>query len=127
MAGVTRVYTYRFKPPGDALTLATAIQKAGELIVKHNQYVLKVDTARDGDDMLMRLTMRGHDQWWIKKRVIYPVMAIFVKAGIPIKDVRLTAVDRAEDARITRPRASDGSSKPLDPDVMVDHSDMGLV
>lgn len=123
MAGVTRVYVYRFTPPGDALALATAIYAAGQTVVKYNKYVEKVDTAADGEDMLLRMTVKGHDQWKIKKIVVYPVAAILTKAGIKVKDVKLVAVEKPPDSRSTRPRASDGRSTP-DPDKMIDHSDM---
>lgn len=125
MAGVTRVYIYRLKPPADALVLAMGIKKAGELVVKHNKHVQKVDTVMDGDDMLLRLTVQGHDQWWIKKNIVYPVAGILSRVGIKVKDVKLDAVVRPPDTRSTRPRASDGRSTP-DPDKMIDHSDMGL-
>lgn len=124
MPGVTRIYVYRFTPPGDALALAAAIYAAGQRIVQYNKHVEKVDTARDGDDMLLRMTVKGHDQWWIKKNVVYPVASILTKAGLKVKDVQLVAVERPPDTRSTRPRASDGRSTPLDADEMIDHSDM---
>ena len=123
MAGVTRVYVYRFTPPGDGLTLATAIYAAGQKVVEHNKYVEKVETVKDGEDMLLRMTVKGHDQWKIKKIVVYPVAAILTKAGIKVKDVKLVSVEKPPDSRSTRPRASDGRSTP-DPDKMIDHSDM---
>lgn len=124
MAGVTRVYVYRFTPPGDPLVLATAMTKAGESVVKHHKHVEKVDTVAEGGDMLLRMTVKGHDQWWIKKNVVYPVAGILTKCGIKVKDVKLIAVEKPPDTRSTRPRASDGRSKPLDADEMIDHSDM---
>lgn len=126
MPGVTRIYTYRFTPPESALQLATAIHQAGEFVVKHNKFVQKVETVADGDDMLIRLTVKGHDQWWIKKRIVYPLASILTKCKIPVKEVKLIAVDKPPDTRSTRPRASDGRSTP-DPEKMIDHSDMGLV
>lgn len=127
MAGVTRIYVYRFKPPGDALVLATAMHAAGERLAKFNKNVIKVDTQADGEDMLLRVWFTGHDQWQIKKKIIYPVASILTKAGLKIKDVKLDAVERPPDTRSTRPRASDGRSTPLPEDEMIDHSDMGLV
>jgi hypothetical protein len=124
MAGVTRIYVYRFTPPGDAMTLATAIYAAGQSVVKHNKHVEKVDTARDGEDMLLRMTVKGHDQWWIKKNVVYPVAGILTRCGIKVKDVKLIAVEKPPDTRSTRPRASDGRSTPLDPDQMIEHEQM---
>lgn len=123
MPGVTRVYTYRIAKPDNALQLADGLVQAGALIHKHNRWVEEVRVSADGEDVLIRLTMRGHDQWWIKKRVIYPVAALLTKTGLTLKDARLEAVDRLPDPRSTRPRASDGRSTP-DPDKMIDHSDM---
>lgn len=126
MPGVTRIYVYRFTPPGDALQLAAAMTMAGERLAKFNKNVVKVDTVADGGDMLLRVTFTGHDQWWIKKKIVYPVASILTKAGLKIKDVKLDAVVRPPDTRSTRPRASDGRSKPLDEDEMISHADMGL-
>lgn len=126
MAGVTRIYTYRFTPPGDAMTLATAMYAAGQKLAQHNEHVIKVDTVSEGSDMLLRVTFKGHDQWQIKKKIVYPVASILTKCGIKVKDVKLVSVDKPPDSRSTRPRASDGRSTP-NPDTMIDHSDMGLV
>lgn len=123
MPGVTRIYTYRFTPPGDPLALAVGIKQAGEHVMKFNKNVLKVDTINDGEDMLLRMTVRGHDQWRIKKEIVYPVAGILTKVGIKVKEVKLDAVDKPPDPRSTRPRASDGRSTP-NPDKMIDHSDM---
>lgn len=124
MPGVTRIYTYRFSPPSDGLTLATAIYAAGQLVVQHNKHVEKVDTVMDGEDMLIRMTVKGHDQWWIKKNIVYPLAGILTKCKIPVKEVKLVAVDRPPDTRSTRPRASDGRSRPLHPDEMIEHEEL---
>lgn len=124
MPGVVRIYTYRFTPPGDALTLATAMTAAGQKLAQHNKNVIKVETGRDGDDMLLKVTFKGHDQWWIKKKIIYPVAGILTKCGLKVKDVKLDAVDKPPDTRSTRPRASDGRSTPLDPDEMIEHEEL---
>jgi len=96
MPGVRRIYVYRFTPPGERLTLATAILLAGQHVMKHNKHVEKVDTVADGEDMLLRMTVHGHDQWWIKKNIIYPVVGIFTKVGIKVKDVKLDQVLKPE-------------------------------
>jgi hypothetical protein len=124
MPGVVRIYTYRISPPSDPLTLAVGMQQAGELIHKHNKHVEAVTIQHDGGDIILKLTMKGHDQWWIKKKVIYPLAALLTKTGIQLKDARLESVDRPPDPRSTRPRASDGRSAPLPPDAMIDHSDV---
>lgn len=121
---VSRIYTYRFTPPKEPAGLIAAMAQTGTLVAKHNKWVTGVDMQIDGEDVILKITVQGHDQWWIKKRVIYPLGAILAKHGIKLKDARLLAVDRPEDLRSTRPRASDGRSTPLGEDEMIDHSDM---
>jgi hypothetical protein len=121
---IVRVYTYRFAYPADAAKFTETMDKAADMLVKHNKYVMAVDMVRDEDDVVLKLTMQGHDQWWIKKRVIHPIGALLTRCGIKLKDARLIAVDKPGDLRVTRPRASDGRSNALAEDVMVDHADM---
>lgn len=123
MPGVTRIYTYSFKPPSDPVILAVAMQKAAEAVLKHNKHVKKIDTIQDGEDMLLRMTVHGHDQWWIKKNVVYPVAGILTKVGIKVKDVRLVEVASPVHGSKTLIRASDGSHKMPDPDEMIPHED----
>ncbi len=111
----TRIYTYRFTPPGNPLTLVTAITEAGKHVMKHNKHVVKVDTIADEQDMLLRLTVQGHDQWWIKKHVVYPVAGILTKVGIKVKDVKLESVEPPPNTRGNKPRAS------MDPETMIPH------
>ena len=113
-----RIYTYRLTPPGDALTLATAIKLAGEHVVKHSKYVQKVDTLMDGEDMLIRLVVKGQDQWKIKREVVYPVAGILTKVGIKVKDVRLDAVDKPPEIRGSHPRTPGRAAPPPDQDDM---------
>jgi|SRR5687768_15098995 len=120
---VSRVYTYRIERPREPEKLVAGLGGAADLVRKHNKWVQEIKLQVDGGDIVLILTMSGHDQWWIKKRVIYPLAAILIKAGLTLKDARLQAVERLPDKRITRPRASDGASTP-DPDKMIDHSDM---
>ena len=120
---VSRVYTYRIERPNEPEKLAVGMGAAAELVRKHNKWVQEIKLQLDGGDILLILTASGHDQWWIKKRIIYPLAAILVKSGLKLKDARLQAVERLPDKRITRPRASDGASTP-DPDKMISHDDM---
>jgi hypothetical protein len=123
---VIRIYTYRLTPPGDALTLATAIKAAGDHVVKHSKHVQKVETFADGEDMLIKLTVQGLDQWMIKKQVVYPVAGILTKCGIKVRDVRLDAVDKPPEVRGSYKRAASGTKPAPHPDDMIDHTDMGL-
>lgn len=121
---IARTYTYRFAYPTDGAKFTETMAKAADMLTKHNKWVLAVDMVTEGDDVLLHLTMQGHDQWWIKKRVIHPIGALLTRCGIRLKDARLVAVDKPGDLRVTRARASDGRSNALDEDIMVDHADM---
>lgn len=121
---IVRTYTYRFAYPADGAKFTETMDKAADMLVRANKYVVSVDMVREADDILLKLTMQGHDQWWIKKRIIHPIGALLSRCGIKLKDARLVAVDKPEDRRSTRPRASDGRSKPLDPEVMIEHENM---
>lgn len=119
-----RIYTFRIERPDDPMTLSAAMASTAELVRKHNKFVEEVKVQVAGMDILLVLTLKGYDQWWIKKRVVFPVAAILVKNGLKLKDARLLAVDKPEDRRSTRARASDGRSTPLPEDELIDHSDM---
>lgn len=119
-----RIYTFRIEAPSDPETLSAGMAAAADLVAKHNKFVHEVKVQLEGGDVLLVLTLKGYDQWWIKKRVVFPVAAILIKNGLKLKDARLQAVDRPEDRRSTRARASDGRSNVLPEDELIDHSDM---
>lgn len=121
---IERTYTYRFAYPTDGAKFTATMADAADMLQRYNKWVKGVDMTRDGDDVLLKLTMQGHDQWWIKKRVIHPIGALLTRCGIKLKDAKLVAVERPQDLRSTRERASDGRSTPLAPDVMIEHEDL---
>lgn len=97
MSTMTRIYTYQVERPDDPLVMAVAMREAAEHIHKHNKYVEKVEIAHPEDgSLIIRLTMISKDQWLIKKRVIYPLANLLVKAGLTLKDARLLAVDKPQ-------------------------------
>lgn len=119
-----RTYTYRFAIPGDPMELMEALGKAGEMLTKHHKSVTSVVMQHDDVDMFIKLTLKGHDQWWIKKKVVYPLAAMLAKAGIKLKDARLVSVERPSKDGKTRVLTSDGSLNRIGEDGMIDHSDM---
>lgn len=125
MAGVSRIYTYRLAVPEDQLSMMAAMESMIVLLKKHNKFVqdVTVSIIKADDEVEIVLRMHGHDQWLIKKKVIYPLAALLTKAGMKLRDARLTAVDKPPDSRSTRERASDGRSNP-DPDRMIEHENL---
>lgn len=125
---VERTYTYRAKPSKGTsqAEIIKAMVGMGELLSKHNKFVKEVKVQLDGDEIEISLNMLGHDQWWIKKRVIYPISQLLNTAGLKVDDAHLTRVSNPNDRRMAgmRERAADGHHNMPAPDDMVDHSDM---
>jgi hypothetical protein len=125
---VERTYTYRAKPTKDTsqASIIKALVDMGALLSKHNRYVSEVKVQLDGDEIEISLAMLGHDQWWIKKKVIYPITRMLTSAGLKVDEARLVAVTNPNDKRMPgmRERSADGSHNLPHPDEMVDHSDM---
>lgn len=97
MPGVVRTYTYQIAKPDDMLAATVAMGEAAELIHKFNKWVEAVEIMPDDEGgIIIRLTMKAHDQWQIKKKVIYPLASLLTKAGLTLKDARLLAVDQPE-------------------------------
>jgi len=123
-----RTYTYRAKPTKDTsqASIIKALVDMGALLSKHNKYVEEIKVQLDGDEIEISLRMLGHDQWWIKKRVVYPITRLLTSAGLKVDQARLVAVDNPNDKRMPgmRERAADGSHNLPHPDEMIDHSDM---
>ena len=120
---VERIYTYRATPqPGMSQAgIVKAMIDMGALLSKHNKFVKDVLVQVDGPDIEIRLAMLGHDQWWIKKRVVYPIAALLAKAGMKVDQAKLVSVDMPEDKRKTRIRSADGHHNLPAEDEMVDH------
>lgn len=120
---IERIYTYRATPkPGmSQAAIINAMVEMGGLLSKHNKHVKEVLVQLDGPDIEIRLAMLGHDQWWIKKKVIFPLAALLTKAGLHVDQAKLISVDMPEDGRKTRVRSADGHHNLPAPDEMVDH------
>src|SRR5688572_7324545 len=97
MPAVVRVYTYHIAKPDDMLAATVAMGEAADLIHKFNKWVEKIEISPDTEGgIIIRLTMKAHDQWQIKKKVIYPLASLLTKTGLTLKDARLLAVEQPE-------------------------------
>lgn len=126
---IHRLYTWEVTLPADLDPgqVLQAAQEAAERVTTYNPNVEASEVSLTAHGAL-RVTVHftGRDQWWIKKRVVYTIVPILARAHVPRANAKLVAVDRLEDRRSTRERASDGRSNPLPEHVDIDHSDMGL-
>lgn len=121
---IERIYTYRLSPPADPTKAIEGMRKMADLLAAHNKWITKCDMRVDGTEIILELTAQGHDQWWIKKRIIYPLVAVLTRGGMKVQHARLIAVERPTDKRSTRLRASDGRSNPPPEDAMIEHEEL---
>lgn len=127
---IHRLYTWEVTVPGDQTPEEArgAAERAAGRVAQFNPNVetTEVELAEDG---VLRVTVHftGRDQWWIKKKIVFAIGGILAQAGIPHTNARLVAINRPDDQRSVRGRASDGRHKPLPDTEDIDHSDMGLV
>lgn len=127
---ITRLYTWEVPVPLGESKMRTLDRVIGtaDRVSTHNPEVDGVEVSMDVATGMLRITVTfsGRDQWWIKKRVVYAIGAILSLSRLPRGSARLVAVERPEDRRSTRPRASDGRHNPIPDDADIDHSDLGL-
>lgn len=101
---------------------------AADRVSTFNPAVNGVEVALSEETGTFRVTVEfsGRDQWWIKKRVVYAIGAVLSLSGLPRGSAKLVALERPEDRRSTRQRASDGRHNPIPEDQDIDHEDLGL-
>ena len=125
---ITRLYTWEVPIPLGESVMRTLDRVAAnaDRVSQYNPEVDGVEVALVDQTLRITVTFSGRDQWWIKKRVVYAIGAVLSLSKLPRGSATLVALERPEDRRSTRPRASDGRSNPLPDDVDIDHSDLGL-
>lgn len=127
---IHRLYTWEVSVPADRTpeSVLEAAEKAAGRVTQYNPNVEASEVSLTAEGALsVTVHFTGHDQWWIKKKIPYAIMGILAQSELPIGNAQLVAVNRPEDQRSTRDRASDGRHSPLPDHVDIDHSDMGLV
>lgn len=124
---IFRVYVYRVPVPDDGRSrhaVTMDIKAAADRVAQFNPMVTGVEVERVGSELEVSVHLCGRDQWWVKKQAMFAVTPFMTLAKLSRSEARLVAVERLEDRRSTRERASDGRSNPLAHDVMVDHEEL---
>jgi len=126
---IRRIYLWEVAvPPDRELNEALgAAQRAAQRVERFNPNVEAASVYAVDDKIAVEVEFTGHDQWWIKRKVVYAIAAVLAQSHIGREHARLVDVRRPPDPRSTRPRASDGRHSPLPDHIDIDHSDMGLV
>lgn len=125
-----RLYTWEVTPPADREPEDTleGLQKAATRVATYNPQVEGSEVTLTPEGAIeVTIHFTGRDQWWIKRRVVYAITPILIQSKVPPSHARLVRVERPQDRRASRDRASDGRHNPLPEDQDIDHSDMGLV
>lgn len=126
---IHRLYTWEVLVPDGRTPEAVleAAQVAAERVAQFNPNVEGTEVSLTAEGTLKATVhFTGHDQWWIKKKIVFAIMGILAQSEIPLNNASLVAIDRPDDQRSKRDRASDGRHSPLPDHVDIDHRDMGL-
>ena len=110
----------------DPLAVLDRVSASADRVSTFNPEVNGVEVALIEQTLRITVTFSGRDQWWIKKRVVFAIGAVISLSKLPRGSARLVALERPEDRRSTRPRASDGRHNPIPDDVDISHEDLGL-
>lgn len=126
---IHRLYTWEILLPADRSPekVLEAAQEAAGRVAQYNPNVEGTEVSLTAEGALeATVHFTGRDQWWIKKKIVYAIMGILAQSEIPLENATLVKIDRPEDQRSKRERASDGRHNPLPDHVDIDHRDMGL-
>lgn len=123
---MSRIYTWEVVIPAstDHLEAVSRAQEAAERVTRYNPHVLGAAAMPTDAGMVVKIHFQGRDQWWIKKMIVHPIVAVLAQARIPFNAAKLISLGPPEDLRSTRKRASDGRHNPIPEDQDIDHCDM---
>lgn len=123
---MSRVYVWEVDLSGlqDDLTAMEKASASADRVTRYNPTVLGAAVIPGDRSMTVKVHIQGRDQWWIKKVAPNAIVAILAQSRIPFASAKLVDVNRTEDLRSTRPRASDGRHNPIPEDQDIDHCDM---
>lgn len=127
---IHRLYTWEVVVPADRTPeeVLEAAERAAGRVTQYNPNVEASEVSLTTEGALsVTVHFTGRDQWWIKKKVPYAILGVLAQSELPVGNAQLVAVNRPDDQRSVRQRASDGRHTPLPDDADIDHSDMGLV
>lgn len=123
---VVRVHRWVVPLPADA-TRAPKRRQLSErcaLVVQHNPDVADGEVTEHPDGAMVSLSVRGRDQYHVKGRAPYAVAGVVHAVLGGVTGVRLVAVERPEDRRRTRVRASDGRHNAPGVDEMISYENL---
>lgn len=124
---VSRLYSWHIPSPpnGAERKLYDAMVTESEKARTYDKRVTECSVQLlEGEGVVVTLEIQGHDQWWIKKRAPSIISALLSRAKVPQRVVALVAVERPEDERRTRLRASDGRHNRIPEDVLILHEEL---
>lgn len=85
-------------------------------LMKMNKWVLNGTIELAENHLLLILTMKGHDRWWISKRAPYLIASVATRSGIGVKEVVHTRVRTPPNLKKARFRTEDGRRVIAPPD-----------
>lgn len=88
-----RIYTFTIAPPeGNATELAPEVYQFLAEISGKSRELLEAEVEVVGDRFVIVMTFQGRDQWYILKKIKYPLVAALRKVGLKMEHVKSTQI-----------------------------------
>lgn len=88
-----RIYTFTVAPPeGNAAELAEKIDQFLTRVSDTSKELLEAQVEVVGERFVIVMTYQGRDQWYILKKIKFPLVAALRKVGLKMENVKSTQV-----------------------------------
>lgn len=88
-----RIYTFTIAPPeSNAAELAPEVYQFLAEISGKSKELLEAEVEVVGDRFVIVMTFQGRDQWYILKKIKYPLVAALRKVGLKMEHVKSTQI-----------------------------------
>lgn len=94
---------YRIKPPeGKTVDQVVETVAASARDMVNNQWVEAIGIDIYDDHLMFYMQMRGHDQWWIRRRAPFIIVHLLIKSGLEVDDAELLELRRITNLKNAR-------------------------
>lgn len=97
-----RIYVFTVEPPDgvDPLVAGPLMTKQLDRMAAQSRELLEsVVEASDDGKLIVRMLFQGRDQWYIQKRIKYPLVAALRRGGLRIEHVKATQISAPPSGR----------------------------
>lgn len=85
-------------------------------LMRLNPWVLGGTIELEEDHLLLTLTMKGHDRWWIRRRAPFLIASVAARSRLKMSEVKHVGIATPANLKKARFRTQDGRRVHLPPD-----------